>query len=228
MENHADFTGVEIKPWEDLLSKNLSLSPLNSILWGFNQTPCAFFQCCVPTAAATCILLWMSSNLFSLCANIPLLRSLPSWNFFFSGTILPLLGLPYILKQTWLQSARWGGCNLKALVALAYWWVLQWKMGTMNLPLQAKQYRKCWFFLSAMNIVLSSIFTSAVGCSVLPGIDCNHCKVAEVPSCHAASYLGLVGVGKTYPVQCFSAASCASMEPWTFKDFGLGRLLCYF
>lgn len=53
-----------------------------------------------------------------------------------------------------------------------------------------------------MNIVLSSIFTSAVGCSVLPDIDCIHCKVAEAEhslqaaSCLATSYLGLVVVGQ--------------------------------
>lgn len=38
---------------------------------------------------------------------------------------------------------------------------------------------KVLIFLSAVNIVLSNLFTSAVGFSVMSGIDRIHCEVAE-------------------------------------------------
>lgn len=88
----------------------------------------------------------------------------------------------------------------RVLVALPYWWVYQWKVGTVSMPLQAKQYRECWFFFQHWYCTQQHFHISCV--KMLRGIDCIHCKAAEakhslqVPSCHATSYLGLVGVGQ--------------------------------
>lgn len=85
-------------------------------------------------------------------------------------------------------------------------------------------------FLSAMNIVLSNIFTSAGGCSVLPDTNCIHCEVAEAehslqePSCHATSYLGLVVVGQNLSSSVLLCFIPCIHETLDIQRFWLGMI----
>lgn len=215
---------MEIKPWEDFLSKNLSLSPLNSILWGFNQTVCAFFLLLTPMLCSNC------SCTCDLCGSPAIC----------SGCVLTILlfweDCPYRMFFLWRDTSLYSifpfqashrfsrkpGCRQvlgKARIIMVEIFKESCSFAIlMSAAVESRHHehattgkaiQKVLIFLSAMNIVLSSIFTSAVGCSVLPGIDCIHCKVAEAehslwaPSCHATPYLGLVGVGKNLSSSVF-------------------------
>lgn len=81
-----------------------------------------------------------------------------------------------------------------------------------------------------MNIVLSSIFTSVVGYSVLPDIDCIHCEVAEAEhslqaaSCCATSYLGLVVVGQNLSSSVLLCFIPCIHETLDIQRFWLGTI----